>query len=119
MKQTVCCSYIILFVVSDVVYLFTCFFFWLFFTAISVSFDRELYRVTEGSANFISYLIINIAGQTEIDLLSSVVITFTDGSATSKSMNIQCITSYIIYLQVYWITMCQVDHILYMLGIVL
>ena len=62
--------------------------FLLYFIAISVSFDRELYTVTEGSADFISYLVINIAGQTEIDLLSSLIITFTDGSAISKSMNI-------------------------------
>ena len=42
-------------------------------------------------------MIINIAGQTEIDLLSSVVITFTDGSATGKSMNILIFIYYIVY----------------------
>ena len=90
MKLTVCCSYIICVCSFSCLCLFTCLpvFFLLNFTAISVSFDRELYAVTEGSADFISYLAINITGQTEIDLLSSLIITFTDESATSKSMNI-------------------------------
>ena len=77
------------------VYMFTCFFL-LFFTAISVSFDMELCTVIEGSADFISYLVINITGKTEIDLLSSLIITFTDGSATSKSMNILISSMYYI-----------------------
>ena len=72
--------------------MFTCF----DFTAISVSFDRGLYTVTEVSANFSSYLQINITGQTEIDLLSSLIVTFTDESATSKSMNILIFSIYYI-----------------------
>ena len=102
MKLTVCCFHNFVFVVSVVyacllVYLFTCFL--LYFTGISVSFDMELYTVTEESADFISYLVINIDGQTEIDLLSSLIITFTDGSAISKSMNIliSSMMYYIVY----------------------
>ena len=59
------------------------------FTEIYVSFDREVYNVTEVPYNFTDYLIINITGQTDIDFLHSLNITFTDGSATRKqsSMN--------------------------------
>ena len=61
----------------------------LFFTEIYVSLDREVYNVTEVPYTFTDYLIINITGQTDIDFIYSLNITFTNGSATSKqsSMN--------------------------------
>ena len=58
------------------------------FTGIYVSFDREVYYVTEVPYNFTDYLIINITGQTDIDFLHSLIITFTDGSATRKQSSI-------------------------------
>ena len=54
----------------------------MFFTAISVSFDMDMYKVIEVPNTHL--LMINVTGQTELHLLSSLIITFTDGTATRK-----------------------------------